>query len=272
MKRINIMNLLSLSLIVLLALTTACELPLSIDISVPADHLSNRGISVSASTDSSLLASESVSPVLPDIAGVVAAVKPSVVAINTETTVNTFRHSFTQEGAGSGWIIDENGTIVTNNHVVAGAESITITLDDGRTLPVDMHTLATDPPTDLAVFQIDAENLPPAPIGDSSALRVGDWLVAIGNSLGLGISATAGIASGLGISLELSSGQELYDLIQTDAAINPGNSGGPLVNMAGQVIGITSVKIAAVGVEGLGYAISIDEATPIIEKLTTGLR
>lgn len=156
---------------------------------------------------------------------------------------------------------------MTNNHVVAGAESITLTLDDGRTFPVDMNTLATDPLTDLAVLQIDAENLPAIDIGDSSALRVGDWVVAIGNSLGLGISATNGIVSGLEISLPVSSGQTLSDLIQTDAAINPGNSGGPLVNMKGEVIGITSVKIAAVGVEGLGYAISINEAIPIIEEL-----
>ncbi len=269
MKRINVMNLLSLFLILLLALGTACELPLSIDVLVPPGSLADSGNTTSTDTDWSILPAESHSPVLPNIADVVAAVKPSVVAINTETTFNAFRSSFTQEGAGSGWIIDENGTIVTNNHVVAGAESITLTLDDGRTFPVDMNTLATDPLTDLAVLQIDAENLPAVDIGDSSALRVGDWVVAIGNSLGLGISATNGIVSGLEISLPVSSGQTLYDLIQTDAAINPGNSGGPLVNMKGEVIGITSVKIAAVGVEGLGYAISINEATPIIEKLIT---
>ncbi|GAI08419.1 unnamed protein product, partial [marine sediment metagenome] len=93
------------------------------------------------------------------------------------------------------------------------------------------------------------------------------WVVAIGNSLGMGISATTGIVSSLGVRLEVSPGQTLYDLIQTDAAINPGNSGGPLVNMAGEVIGITSAKISAAGVEGMGYAISTDEAMPIIEEL-----
>jgi serine protease Do len=111
------------------------------------------------------------------------------------------------------------------------------------------------------------KNLPAADIGDSSELSVGDWVVAIGNSLGLGISATLGIVSGLEVSLPVSAGQTLYNLVQTDAAINPGNSGGPLVNMNGEVIGITSVKIAAVGVEGLGYAMSIDEAIPIIQGL-----
>ena len=96
---------------------------------------------------------------------------------------------------------------------------------------------------------------------------MGDWLVAIGNSLGLGISATKGIVSALGVSLTVSAGQTLYDLVQTDAAINPGNSGGPLVNMAGEVIGINSVKIAHEGVEGMGYAISTNSAIPVIEDL-----
>jgi len=205
---------------------------------------------------------------LPSIADVVAKVKPAVVAINTEVvTFDIFNRPYTQAEAGSGWIIDESGIIVTNNHVVEGADSITVTLDDGRTFPVDMNTVATDKLTDLAILRINAGNLPAADIGDSSALRVGDWLVAIGNSLGLGISATKGIVSALGVSLTVSAGQTLYDLVQTDAAINPGNSGGPLVNMAGEVIGINSVKIAHEGVEGMGYAISTNSAIPVIEDL-----
>lgn len=270
MKRINVINFaLSLILILLLVLGTACELPLGIAVPAPADALADSHNTTPIDTDWSIPPAESQSTVLPSIADVVAAVKPSVVAIDTEVTINTFHRSFTVGGAGSGWIIDENGIIVTNNHVVAEAESITVTLDDGRTFPVDINRVATDPLTDLAVFKIDAENLPTANIGDSSALRVGDWVVAIGNSLGLGISATSGIVSGLEISLPVSSGQTLDDLVQTDAAINPGNSGGPLVNMKGEVIGITSVKVVAVGVEGLGYAISINEAIPLIEELIT---
>jgi serine protease Do len=124
----------------------------------------------------------------------------------------------------------------------------------------------TDPFTDLAIVQIDAKNLPALGVGDSSAMRPGDWVVAIGNSLGLGISATKGIVSALGVSITTDTG-ELYDLIQTDAAINPGNSGGPLVNLAGQVIGISSAKVSEVGVEGMGYAISIQEALPILNQL-----
>ncbi len=209
---------------------------------------------------------ESKAPVLPSIADVVARVKPSVVAINTEViTYDFFNRPFKQEGAGSGWIIGKDGLIVTNNHVVAGAETITVTLADGSTFPAE--TVYTDPLTDLAVVKINAQDLPAADIGDSGELSVGDWVVAIGNSLGLGISATTGIVSGRGVSLPVSAGQTLYDLIQTDAAINPGNSGGPLVNMAGEVIGITSAKIAQVGVEGMGYAISSNVAIPIIEEL-----
>ncbi|MDH5696595.1 MAG: trypsin-like peptidase domain-containing protein, partial [Dehalococcoidia bacterium] len=202
------------------------------------------------------------------IADVVAKVKPSVVAINIKVTgYDPFFGSQTQEGAGSGWIIREDGIIVTNNHVVQGADNITVTLDDGRTFPVDMNTVHTDSLSDLAIIKIDAANLPTATLGDSSKLRIGDWLVAIGNSLGERTSATSGIVSAVGVSLSVSSGQTLYNLVQTDAAINPGNSGGPLVNMAGEVIGITSAKIAEVGVEGMGYAISSQEAAPIIEQL-----
>jgi len=199
---------------------------------------------------------------------VVAKVRPSVVAINTEVvTFDFFNQPFTQEGAGSGWIIDENGIIVTNNHVVEGAESVTVTLSDDRVFSAE--TISTDPLTDLAILKINTGGLTAVKVGDSSRLRVGDWVVAIGNALGLGISAKEGIVSRVGVPLSVSSGQTLYDLIETSAAINPGNSGGPLVNMAGEVIGITSVKIATVGVEGLGYAININTAAPVIEDLVT---
>ena len=196
-----------------------------------------------------------------------AKVKPSVVAINTQFTgYDIFNRPFTP-GAGSGWIIDEDGIIVTNNHVIEGAESITITLDDGRAFLAE--TIRADPLTDLAIVKINAQNLPAAKVGDSHKLRVGDWVVAIGNSLGRGTRATVGIVSQQGVSIQVDQGQTLYDLIDTSAAINPGNSGGPLVNMAGQVIGITSAKIVATGVETTGYAITSSIAMPIIEGLIT---
>ena len=207
---------------------------------------------------------------LPSIADVVALVKPSVVAINTQVlTRDFFNRPFTQEGAGSGWILDENGIIVTNNHVVEGANTITVTLDDGRTFTVDNGSVRTDPLNDLATLKIDAQNLPALKVGDSFKLRVGDWVVAIGNALGQGIRATVGIVSRQGVSIQVSQSQTLYDLLETNAAINPGNSGGPLVNLAGEVIGITSAKIATVGVEGMGYAISTETAMPIIQQLVT---
>ncbi len=190
---------------------------------------------------------------LADYTAVVAKVKPSVVAIKTDL------------GEGSGWIIDKDGIIVTNSHVVAGAETIIIALNDGRTFPA--QTVANDPLADLAVVKVDAQNLPAADIGDSDKLKVGEQVAAIGNPLGLGISMKGGWVSRTGVSLPAEAGQTLNDLIETDAAINPGNSGGPLVNMAGEVIGITSAKIAMVGVEGMGYAISINSAIPIIDQL-----
>jgi serine protease Do len=206
-------------------------------------------------------------PTLPSIADVVEKVYPSVVAISTRVEMlDIFLTPRTQEGAGSGWIIDKNGIIVTNYHVVEGAKKVTIELSDGRLSEADPSSVYGDPLTDLAVIKINATNLPAVSIGDSTKLRVGDWLVAIGNPLGQGLRAKEGTVSGLKVSLP-ADGQTLSDLIETSAAINPGNSGGPLVNMKGEVIGITSAKIAAVGVEGMGYAISTKTAMPIIEQL-----
>jgi len=178
-----------------------------------------------------------------------------------------FNRPFTREGAGSGWIIDATGYVVTNNHVIEGAQSITVILDDGRTVSAEI--VGADALSDLAVLKINAENLPAVSVGDSEKLRIGDWVIAIGNALGQGISATQGVVSRKDASLAVDQGQTLYGLIQTDAAINPGNSGGPLVNMAGEVIGINSVKTAQVEVEGIGYAISTMQAMPIIEDLIT---
>lgn len=207
-----------------------------------------------------------ISIALPDMASVIAQVKPSVVAINTEiTTMDFFNRPTLQEAAGSGWIITEDGYIVTNNHVVEDAESISVVMDDGEIYEAEI--IGLDPLTDLAVIKIDATGLPAAKVGDSSRLRIGDWVIAIGNSLGQGIRATQGIVSRMDVSLQVDASQVLYGLLETDAAINPGNSGGPLVNLAGEVIGINSVKQVQVEVEGVGYAISTDEAIPIIEEL-----
>jgi serine protease Do len=205
-------------------------------------------------------------PVIPDFVSAISIIRPSVVAINTIVpAVSIFGGTLNQEGAGSGWIIDSSGLIVTNNHVVEGANSISVTLDDGRNFTAQL--VRADAISDLAVIKIDAPDLQKAKVADSTKLKMGDWVAALGNSLGQGISATKGIVSALDVAISVSAGQSLYNLIQTDAAINPGNSGGPLVNLLGEVVGITSVKVAEVGVEGTGYAISTKEALPIISDL-----
>ena len=201
----------------------------------------------------------------PNFVPLVAKVRPAVVAITTETPVRFFGRVFTQEGAGSGWILDAGGLIVTNNHVVEGARTVSVTLEDGRSFTAD--SVKTDAVADLAVLRIKASNLPTLQIA-SDQLQVGQWVMAIGNALGLGISATKGIVSAMNVTMSPGQGETLTGLIQTDAAINPGNSGGPMVNLAGQVVGINSAKIAQVGVEGMGYAISIGEAMPIIQRLS----
>ena len=263
MKRVSIRYKLACLVIILsLSLGTGCFYG---EVSSPPPSTPPPELTASAEPEWELPTAVGENQPLPDFVSVIAKVKPSVVAINTEVVTRLFNRQFTQEGSGSGWIIDEEGYIVTNNHVIEGAKSITVTLVDGRTLSANI--VGTDRFADLAVLKIDAENLPAAIVGDSGELRVGDWVIAIGNAQGEGISATSGIISRKGVEITVGAGQELRDLIQTDAAINPGNSGGPLVNMKCEVIGITSAKLAAIGVEGMGYAISSKTAMPIIGEL-----
>ncbi len=202
---------------------------------------------------------------LPDIAGVVKEVMPSVVSVMTEMVAyDVFNQQYTQSAAGSGVIIDSEGYIITNNHVVENAKEVQVELLDGSAFPASI--VGSDALTDLAVIKVAEEGLPYATLGDSPQLAVGEWVVAIGNALGEGISASEGIVSRLDVSVSVG-GNTLRDLIQTTAAINPGNSGGPLVNMSGEVIGINSVKVADIGVEGMSYAISMNSAEPIVSAL-----
>lgn len=195
-------------------------------------------------------------------------VGPAVVGINNKGyTKDPFnRRVMVERGTGSGVIYDKAGYIVTNNHVVEGAEELTISLSDGRTFTGKV--LGADPTTDLAVVKIDnASDLPVAEFGDSDSLVVGEPAIAIGNPLGLEFrgSVTAGVISALDRALEIQ--DQRFQLLQTDAAINPGNSGGALVNADGEVIGINSIKIRLTGVEGMGFAIPINTAKPIIKEL-----
>ncbi len=202
--------------------------------------------------------------------------RPSVVHILTESaSLGTFGSVVPSEGVGTGFIIRADGYIVTNNHVVARpgtcdrpAQRITVTLHDGRKLTATV--VGADPATDLAILKIDAKGLTPAPLGDSSLLRVGEEVVAIGNALDLpgGPTVTKGVVSAKGrLIQETECGVTIPNAIQTDAAINPGNSGGPLVNMRGEVVGITTAVIRGSLAEGLGFAIPVELARSIAEDI-----
>ena len=175
------------------------------------------------------------------------------------------------EGEGSGVVIDSNGTILTNNHVVQDAESVSIVFADGQHAELPGRVLGTAPERDLAVVCVDATDLKAIEIGSSSSLRLGDDAVALGYPLGLGgPTVTRGIVSGLGRELAPLGGVPLRNLIQTDAAINPGNSGGPLVDADGKLIGINTAGALAAFAENVGFAIAIDGAMPVVEDILQG--
>lgn len=190
---------------------------------------------------------------------------PSVVEIRTEVAVSGLRsRSFVTEGAGSGVIVSADGKIVTNNHVIEGAQKISVILKDGSNYAATL--IATDAESDVALIKIEATGLAPAMLGDSSSLAVGDLAVAIGNPLGeLGGTVTDGIISALDREITLDG--ETMNLLQTNAAINPGNSGGGLFNASGQLIGIVVAKSSGTGVEGLGFAIPINDVKTIMTDL-----
>jgi serine protease Do len=163
---------------------------------------------------------------------------------------------------GSGVIINADGTILTNAHVVKGASEIVAKLPDGRTFQA--VSFAADEAVDLAVVKISGKDLPVASLGDSDSLEVGQWVVAIGNPFGLEHTVTAGVVS----ALRRNGGENQEDFIQTDAAINPGNSGGPLVDLKGQVVGInTSIYSKSGGYQGIGFALPINKAKQIMDRL-----
>jgi serine protease Do len=173
-----------------------------------------------------------------------------------------------QEASGTGFIVSKDGYILTNNHVVADADKVTVTLLDKRTFPAKV--VGRDPTTDVAVIKIDGANLPVATLGDDNVARVGQWVVAIGNPLGLDFTVTAGIISAKGRPLQglLENKYAITDYIQTDAAINPGNSGGPLVNIRGEVIGINSAIASSTGYyAGYGFAIPVTLAKQVMDDL-----
>ena len=217
-----------------------------------------------------------VTTVVTDVTNVVDDVMPSIVSITNEYTYNNYYYSSTAEAKGSGIIIGQNDDellIATNNHVISSNEELTVTFCDESEASAVVK--GTDADMDIAVIavkldDIDAKTMDSiaiASIGDSDALRVGEPVVAIGNALGYGQSVTTGVVSALNREMDMGGNGNKSTFIQTDAAINQGNSGGALLNMAGEVIGINSNKIGGSTVEGMGYAIPISAAKPIIEDL-----
>jgi serine protease Do len=218
------------------------------------------------------------------ITDAVARVAPAVVTVQTEVVERVPADVFEQffggrsgqraaAGLGSGFIVRSDGAVVTNAHVVAGATRISVAMKDGTNYPARL--IGIDETNDLAVLKIDARNLPVAPLGSSSNLLIGEWVIAIGNPYGFILansepSVTVGVVSGTGRNLAAQSeGAGVYvDMIQTDASINPGNSGGPLVNAAGEVIGVnSSIFSPSGGSVGIGFAIPINRARRVTEDL-----
>lgn len=182
------------------------------------------------------------------------------------TAMNFFFGAVPSEGTGSGFILDEDGHIVTNYHVIEGADSIAVTLSDESTL--EATVVGIDPPNDLALLRIEAppETLTPVELGDSSTLRVGQRAVAIGNPFGLDRTLTMGVISALGRPLQTSDDNVIFNVVQTDAAINPGNSGGPLLDSRGRVIGVnTAIRQDA---QGIGFAVPVDTVKRVLPALT----
>jgi len=216
-----------------------------------------------------------VSPLLPSggnvIVKAVEKTGPAVVRIDTvKRLVNPMGGLFgrgpaiqQQQGQGSGFIIEADGVVLTNAHVVEGANEVGVTLPDGRSFTGKV--LGADPLTDVAVVKVVSSNLPVAPMGDSAKVRPGEWAIAIGNPLGLDNTVTAGIISAIQRTNAVGEGQRV-PYLQTDAAVNPGNSGGPLINDRGQVIGINTAIRQAPGA-GLSFAIPINTARQIAEQI-----
>jgi S1-C subfamily serine protease len=194
---------------------------------------------------------------------VVDKVGPAVISIGVRKRTRSPRYG--QEGAGSGVIIAPDGFVLTNHHVVEGAEDVQVRLTDGRSFSA--HLVGSDPATDLAVVRAEASNLPTADLGDSDSLRVGQLVIAIGNPLGFQSTVSTGVISALGRALRSQSGRLIENVIQTDVPLNPGNSGGPLVDSRGRVIGINTAMIFMA--QGISFAVPVNTVKWVVGELVT---
>ena len=195
------------------------------------------------------------------VVGVVDRVGPAVVSISVRKGAS--RRGRRGEGTGSGVVIAPDGYILTNSHVVSGAQGLRISVIDGRTL--DAEIVGADPATDLAVIRAGANGLEAAELGHSDRLRVGQLVIAIGNPLGFQNTVSTGVVSGVGRTLRGESGRLIENIIQTDAPLNPGNSGGPLVDSRGRVVGVNTAVI--LGAQGLSFAVPVDTAKWVVTEL-----
>jgi len=242
----------------------------AVEIGAPAPSTVPAGVDQAAATSPAQGTTTSVVTTGDPEAAVVdayAKVNPAVVTITVSGTASgRFGQSIPETGVGSGVIFDSRGWILTNRHVVAGANSVTVTMSDGTQYPGTVYGTASS--TDLAIVKIDATGLPSATIGSSANLIIGQEVIAIGTPLGeFSNTVTTGIVSALDRSIDVE-GEHLSGLIQTDAALNPGNSGGPLLDASGKVVGIATATTSSA--EGISFAIPIDVAAPIMSAALAG--
>ncbi len=251
--------------VLLVLATVACGTPLAI---TPTAAPSPQPTPTAAPAVLPTVPPEAFNALESQIETVYAQASPAVVQITTRATAyNIFMQPVPQEGTGSGFLYDTEGHIVTNYHVIENAESVTVALIDGRVFPATI--VGSDPSNDLAVLSIPADSLPaPLPLGDSDQLRVGQFVIAIGNPFGQESTLTVGVISALGRVIESPDGRFIGEAIQTDAAINPGNSGGPLLDLQGRVIGVNSQIISPSNASaGIGFAVSVNTVRQVVPQL-----